>query len=195
MVLEILCATPKPPRIPKPAPQPVPRRPLPPPASDQVTLTQYSRHRRSSLLPLAPAPKRPCPTPQYGSLLQRRASQSAPPPERPQFGSLLPAQPPLATSTDFGETFQFPALRQVCTGRLLHIGHSFISNLPLEARKCVLGLDRRVSDLDISVGPARPEAAVPHPISHPLREFALGPRPQRPDQGRRSPPYPPTAGR
>ena len=94
VVLEILCATPKPPRIPKPAPQPVPRRPLPPPASDQVTLTQYSRHRRSSLLPLAPAPKRPCPTPQYGPLLQRRASQSAPPPERPQFGSLLPAQPP-----------------------------------------------------------------------------------------------------
>ena len=63
-----------PPRIPKPGPQPVPRRPLPPPASDQVTLTQYSRHRRSSLLPLAPALKRPCPTPQYGSLLQRRAS-------------------------------------------------------------------------------------------------------------------------
>ena len=94
MVLEILCATSKPPRIPKPAPQPVPRWPLPPPASDQVTLTQYSRHRRSSLLPLAPAPKRPCPTPQYGSLLQRRASQSAPPPERPQFGSMLPAQPP-----------------------------------------------------------------------------------------------------
>ena len=49
VVLEILCATPKPPRIPKPAPQPVPRRPLPPPTSDQVTLTQYSRHRRSSL--------------------------------------------------------------------------------------------------------------------------------------------------
>ena len=94
VVLEILCATPKPPRIPKPAPQPVPCRPLPPPTSDQVTLTRYSRHRRSSLLPLAPAPKRPCPTPQYGSLLQRRASQSAPPPERPQSGSLLPAQAP-----------------------------------------------------------------------------------------------------
>ena len=91
VVLEILCATPKPPRIPKPAPPPVPRRPLPPPPSDQVTLTQYSRHRRTSLLPLAPAPKRPCPTPQFGSLLQRRASQSAP----PQFGSLLPAQAPL----------------------------------------------------------------------------------------------------
>ena len=88
MVLEILCATPKPPHIPKPAPPPVPRRPLPPPPSDQVTLTQYSRHRRTSL---APAPKRPCPTPQYGLLLQRRASQSAP----PQFGSLLPAQAPL----------------------------------------------------------------------------------------------------
>ena len=39
VVLEILCATPKPPRIPKPAPPPVPRRPLPPPPSDQVTLT------------------------------------------------------------------------------------------------------------------------------------------------------------
>ena len=64
VVLEILCATPKPPRIPKPAPSPVPRRPLPPPPSDQVTLTQYRRHRRTSLLPLAPAPKRPCPTPQ-----------------------------------------------------------------------------------------------------------------------------------
>ena len=61
LVLEILSATPKPPHIPKPAPQSVPRRPLPPPASDQVTLTQYNRHRRSSLLPMAPAPKRPCP--------------------------------------------------------------------------------------------------------------------------------------
>ena len=40
-----------------------------PPKSDQVTLTQYSRHHRTSLLPLAPAPKRPCATLQYGSLL------------------------------------------------------------------------------------------------------------------------------
>ena len=94
MVLEILCAPPKRPLIPKPAPQPVPRRPLSPPASDHVTLTQYSRHYRSSHLPPASAPKRSCPTPQYSSLLQRRASQSAPPPERPQFGSLLPAQAP-----------------------------------------------------------------------------------------------------
>ena len=200
-VLEILCATPKPPRIPKPAPQPVPRRPLPSPASDQLTVTQYSKHRRSSLLPLAPAPKRPCPTP----------------------------------------PFQFRALRQVCTERLLHIGHSFIFNLPLEARKCVLGLDRRVSGPDIRVGPAptptrssvtpiagrraaavrpRSPATAPRPrssflsvpthygplsrrssplvprhsaptrvvvplITHPLRaaeaqQFALGPRPQRP---------------
>ena len=54
-VLEILCATPKTPRMPKPAPELVPRRPLPPRASDQVTLTQYSRHRRSSLVPLAPS--------------------------------------------------------------------------------------------------------------------------------------------
>ena len=91
VVLEILCATPKPPRIPKLAPPPVPRWPLPPPPSDQVTLTQYSRHRCTSLLPLGPAPKPPCPTTQYGSLLQRRASQSAP----LQFGSLLPAQAPL----------------------------------------------------------------------------------------------------
>ena len=94
MVLEVLCATPKHRRIPKPPPQPVPRGPPPPRASDQVTLTQYSRHRRSSLLPLAPAPKRPCPTPQFGSLLERRASQSAAPPQRPQFGLLLPAQAP-----------------------------------------------------------------------------------------------------
>ena len=44
--------------------------------------------------------------------------------------------------------------RQVCTEPLLHIGHSFVINLPFEARKCVLGLDRRVSDPDIGVGPA-----------------------------------------
>ena len=94
VVLEVLCATPKHPPIPKPPPQPVPRRPPPPRASDQVTLTQYSRHRRSSLLPMAPAPKRPCPTPRFGSLLRQPASQSAPPPQRPQFGSLLPAQTP-----------------------------------------------------------------------------------------------------
>ena len=93
VVLEVLCATPKHPPIPKPPPQPVPRRPPPPRARDQVTLTQYSRHRRSSLLPMAPAPKRPCPTPQFGSLLGP-PSQSAPPPQRPQFGSLLPAQAP-----------------------------------------------------------------------------------------------------
>ena len=34
VVLEIVCATPKPPRILKPAPPPVPRWPLPPPPSD-----------------------------------------------------------------------------------------------------------------------------------------------------------------
>ena len=62
VVLEVLCATPKHPRIPKPPPVPVPRRPPPPPANDEVTLNQYSRHRRSPLLPLAPTPKRPCPT-------------------------------------------------------------------------------------------------------------------------------------
>ena len=39
--------------------------------------------------------------------------------------------------------------RQVCTEPLLHIGHSFFFNLPLEARKCVLDLDRCVSDPDI----------------------------------------------
>ena len=124
MVLEILCATPKPACIPKPARAPVPRRPLPPPPSDQVTLTQYSRHRRTSLLPLAPAPKRPCPTPQYGSLFQRRASQSAPPTgEAAIWVIALCASPPAATP-NFGETFKFPALRPVCTARLLLIGHS-----------------------------------------------------------------------
>ena len=56
VVLEVLCATPKPPRIPKPPPQPVPCQPPPLAASDHVTLTQYSRHPRSSLLPLALAP-------------------------------------------------------------------------------------------------------------------------------------------
>ena len=62
---------------------------------------------------------------------------------------LAPCASPPAATPDFGEAFPFPALRQVCTGRLLHIGHYFIFNLPLEARKCVLGLDRRVSDPDI----------------------------------------------
>ena len=96
VVLEVLCATPKPPPIRKPPPQPVPRRPPPPPASDQVTLTQYSRHRCSSLLSLAPAPKRPCPTPQFGSLLERRASQSAPPPQSrgPSLGHCSLRKPP-----------------------------------------------------------------------------------------------------
>ena len=51
-----------------------------PPASDQVTLTQYSRQRRSSLLPLAPAPKRPCPTPQYSHC--SRGVRLSPPPHR-----------------------------------------------------------------------------------------------------------------
>ena len=37
----------------------------------------------------------------------------------------------------------------MCTEPLLHIGHCFVINLPLEARKCVLGLDRCVSDPDI----------------------------------------------
>ena len=66
VVLEILYATPKHPCIPKPPVQPVPCRPPPPTASDHVTLT---RHRRSSPLPLALAPKRPCPTTHFGSLL------------------------------------------------------------------------------------------------------------------------------
>ena len=94
VVLEVLCATPNPPRTPKPPPQPVPRRPPPPPASDQVTLTQYSRHPRSSLLPLAPAPKRPCPTPQFGSLLERQPL--SPPPHRrgPSLGHCSLRKPP-----------------------------------------------------------------------------------------------------
>ena len=120
MVLEILCATPKPPRIPKSTPPPVPRRPLPPPPSDQVTPTQYSRHRRTSLLPLALATKRPCPTPQYGSLLQRRASQSAP----PAIWVIAPCASPPAATSDFGETFEFPGLLAVCAERLLLVGHS-----------------------------------------------------------------------
>ena len=143
VVLEVLCATPKHPPIPKPPPQPVPRRPPPPRARDQVTLTQYSRHHRSSLLPMAPAPKRPCPTPQFGSLLGP-PSQSAPPTAEAPVWVIAPcasppavwlvaraaslsvrpptaeapvwviapcASPPAATP-DFGETVQFPALRQ-----------------------------------------------------------------------------------
>ena len=39
--------------------------------------------------------------------------------------------------------------RQVCAEPLLHIGHSFVTNLPLEARKRVLGLNRCVPDPDI----------------------------------------------
>ena len=39
--------------------------------------------------------------------------------------------------------------RQVCAEPLLHIGHSFVINLLLEARKRVLGLDRCVFDPDI----------------------------------------------
>ena len=39
--------------------------------------------------------------------------------------------------------------RQVCTVPFLHIWHSFVINLPLETRKCVLGLDRCVSDPEI----------------------------------------------
>ena len=135
VVLEILCATPKPPCIPKPPPQPVPRRPQPPPASDHVTLTQYSRHRCSSLLPLAPAPKRPCPSPQLRSSLKWRASESAPPTAEAAIWVIAPYASPPAPTPDFGEIFQFPALRQVCTERLLHIGHSFIFNLTLEVRK------------------------------------------------------------
>ena len=49
--------------------------------------------------------------------------------------------------------------RRVCTEPLLHIGHSFVTYLPLEARKCVLGLDHCVSDPDIGVGPAPPPTA------------------------------------
>ena len=112
MVLEVLCATPKPPRIPKPPPQSVPRWPPPPLASEQVTLTQYSKHRRSSLLPLAPAPKRPCPNPQFGSLLEWRASESAPPTAEAPVWVIAPCASPPAATPDFGETFQFPALRQ-----------------------------------------------------------------------------------
>ena len=49
-------------------------------------------------------------------------------------------------------------------------------------------------------GHSAPPRVVVYPPTHVLRaaepkEFALGPRPQRPDQGRRLPPKPPTAGR
>ena len=47
----------------------------------------------------------------------------------------------------------------MCTEPLLHIGHSFVTYLPLEARKCVLGVDHCVSDPDIGVGPAPPPTA------------------------------------
>ena len=52
----------------------------------------------------------------------------------------------------------------MCTEPLLHIGHCFVINLPLEARKCVLGLDRCVSDPDIGVGaaPARTRSSPTH---------------------------------
>ena len=66
VVPEAISAPPTPPRVPKPPPRAAPSRPLcppPPPSSDQVTPTQCNRHRRSSLLPLASAPKRPCPAP------------------------------------------------------------------------------------------------------------------------------------
>ena len=48
-------------------------------------------------------------------------------------------------------------------------------------------------------GHSAPTKVVVHPPTHLLRaaepqEFAIGPWPQRPDQGRRSSPYPPTAG-
>ena len=95
VVLEVLRATPKHPPIPKPPPQPVPRRPPPPRASDQVTLTQYSRHRRSSLLPLAPQPQSGRAPPR--SLARCSGGEPLsppPPPQRPQLGSLLPAQAP-----------------------------------------------------------------------------------------------------
>ena len=49
--------------------------------------------------------------------------------------------------------------RRVCTGPLVHIGHSFVTYLPLEARKSVLGLDHCVSDPEIGVGAAPPPAA------------------------------------
>ena len=47
----------------------------------------------------------------------------------------------------------------MCTEPLLHIRHSFVTYLPLEAREYVLGLDHCVSDPDIGVGPAPPPAA------------------------------------
>ena len=123
MVRDILCRTPKPPRIAKLAPQLVSRRPLPRPASDQVTLNQYSRHRRSSLHPLAPAPKRPCPTPQYGSLLQRRASQSTPPTGEGAIWVIAPcASPPPTKGKGKGQCPLVGALWPGTEGELLRLG-------------------------------------------------------------------------
>ena len=94
VVLEVLCATPKHPPIPKPPPQPVPRRPPPPRASNQVTLTQYSRHRRSSLLLWLP--------PQSGRAPPRSLARCSggeplsPPPHRrgPSLGHCSLRKPP-----------------------------------------------------------------------------------------------------
>ena len=105
VVLEILCATPRPPRIPKPAPQPVPRRPLPPPASDQVTLTQYSRHRRSSLTGFRNKAAMPHPAVRF--IAPAACVFVRPPAGEAAIGVIAPCASPPAATPDFGETFQF----------------------------------------------------------------------------------------
>ena len=42
----------------------------------------------------------------------------------PAIWGIAPCASPLAATPDFGETFEFPVLRAVCTERLLLIGHS-----------------------------------------------------------------------
>ena len=126
MLLEILCATPQYPRIHKPPPQSVPCRPPPPPPSDQVTPTEYSRHRRSSLHPLARALKRPNPAPQFDSLLpaqapQQLASQPAPPTAEAPIWVIAPYASPSAATPDFNETFQLPSLWQRLTKRIFTV--------------------------------------------------------------------------
>ena len=136
VVLEAISAAPKPPPV-SPSCPPVFRLVdhFPPPPSDQVTLTQYSRHRCSSLLPLALARKQLCPAP-----------TSLPP--QPQFGPLLPrtSHPaaaatiqvvaPSASPPDFSETFQLPALRQQPRKRKFTVFFNTTSQLGTNENPC-----------------------------------------------------------
>ena len=103
MVLKILCASPKPPRITKPPPQPVPCRPPPPPASHQVTLTEYSRHGGAAPFLTAPTgshPKAAVPQPAVCFVAHCASPPSgeplSPPPHRrgPNLGHCSLSKPP-----------------------------------------------------------------------------------------------------